>query len=123
MVFVANEGQVSGVQIALRQYASSNPYSAKLPLIADKVSAIGTGDVIFPLGVKVGANGTVNKADNGGVITLPDLQSAVEDVTVGGTSVVSNKVAVIPAILGSSVETWTFTLADNTTVTKTVVLG
>lgn len=92
MVFLANEGQVSGVQIALRQYASSNPYSAKLPLIADKVSAIGTGDVVLPLGIKLGGSGTAITAGTGGAVTLP-------------------------------VETWTFTLEDDTTVTRTVVVG
>lgn len=92
MVFLANEGTTSGVQIALRQYASTNPYSAKLPLIADKVSAIGTGDVVLPLGVKLGGSGTAITAGTGGAVTLP-------------------------------VETWTFTLEDDTTVTKTVVVG
>ena len=47
----------------------------------------------------------------------------VTDVTVGGTSVVSSGTAAIPAIpsVSSTSETWTFTLADGTTTTKTIV--
>ena len=47
----------------------------------------------------------------------------VTDVTVGGTSVVSSGTAVIPAIpsVSSTSETWTFTLSDGTTTTKTIV--
>lgn len=95
-----------------------------------------------------------NITDGTNSIAIADIASKsdipavpVTDVTVGGTSVVSSGVAVIPAIpaaqvnsdwnaasgvaqilnkptiLGTSTETWTFTLSDNTTVTKTVVLA
>jgi hypothetical protein len=72
IVYGANEKTSSGIQIALRQWASKNAYSALLPTIANKVSNIGSGDVTFPLGIKIGSDGTVLKANNGGLIQLPE---------------------------------------------------
>ena len=211
IVYGANEKYSSGIQVALRQYATGKAYSALLPTTADKYSNIGSGDVTFPLGIKVGSNGTVLKANNGGLVELPDFVTVdtYQHITSGKnfmgdvkfsnsnhipnetyisitTSTLSNDyMAIIPvkgmydeirsycgtslnpwtavnadivnaddisatnvyatnlikgtttiavadiasktdvstAISGQTKETWTFTLADGTTTTKTIVLG
>lgn len=69
MVFATNEQNEPGIQLALRAYNSSNAYSAKLPLTADKATAIGSGDVTLPLAISMG--GTTYTANSGGLITLP----------------------------------------------------
>ena len=77
IVFGADERRTGSdgttpLQLALRQYNSSNAYSVVLPKTSDKVSAVGSGNINFPLGVQVGSSGTVNTASTGGLITLPD---------------------------------------------------
>lgn len=123
-VAASTYGGESSLQFNLSS-THSNTYIAKLPGTADKTSALGTGTVYIPLAVQVGSSGTVLTASSGGLITLP--AAPVQDVTVGGTSVVSSGIAAIPAILGSSTETWTFEIDDGqggtTTVTRTVVIG
>ena len=69
MGFATNEQNEPGIQLALRAYNSSNAYSAKLPLTADKANAIGSGDVTLPLAISMG--GTTYTANSGGLITLP----------------------------------------------------
>ena len=69
-----------------------------------------------------------NELTNGaGYQTASDVSTAIstaigELATVASTGDyddLSNK----PTILGTSTETWTFTLSDGTTTTKTIVLG
>lgn len=83
IVYGANENNSSGIQVALRQYNSSNAYSALVPTTANKYSNIGSGDVTIPLGIKVGSTGTVIKANNGGLITLPAYPDAVSGTNDG----------------------------------------
>ena len=96
---------------------------------------------LYPTNRSSGTANAVNIAlpNTSGTLALASQIPSVPvtDVTVGGTSVVSSGTAVIPAlfsgnyndlsnkptILGSSTETWTFTLSDGTTTTKTIVLG
>ena len=73
IVYGTDERNSPGIQVALRQYNSSNAYSALLPTTANKYSNIGSGDVTFPLGIKVGSTGTVLKANSGGLVELPDF--------------------------------------------------
>jgi hypothetical protein len=81
IVYGANEKNSSGIQIALRQWASKNAYSALLPTIANKTSNIGSGDVTFPLGIKIGSNGTVLKANDGGLVQLPEYPKTTSELT------------------------------------------
>lgn len=69
---------------------SSRQYSACLPMVADKISYLGSGNVMIPLAVSF--NSTHYTANAGGDVILPS-------------------------------ETWTFTLSDGTTTTKTIVVG
>lgn len=93
IVYGANEKNSSGIQVALRQYNSSNAYSALLPTTANKYSNIGSGDVTFPLGIKVGSAGTVLKANNGGLIELPSETWTFEvDDGQGGTTTVTKTI-------------------------------
>ena len=62
----------------------------------------------------------VNVADAFGVITIPSTSQVNADWNaVSGVAQILNK----PTIYGTGTETWTFTLSDNTTVTKTIVVG
>lgn len=73
LVYGADERNSSGIRVALRQYTTGKAYSALLPTTANKYSNLGSGDVTFPLGIKVGSTGTVLKANDGGVVELPDM--------------------------------------------------
>ena len=144
IVYGANEKFSTGIQVALRQYNTSNAYSAVLPTTANKYSNLGSGDVTFPLGIKVGSTGTVLKANDGGVVELPEYPTTTSELTNDSGFITSSAIptnvsaftndagyqtasdvstAVSTAISSQSKETWTFTLADGTTTTKTIVLG
>ena len=93
LVYGVDERNSSGIRAALRQYASSNAYSALLPTTANKYSNIGSGDVTFPLGIKVGSTGTVLKANNGGLVELPSETWTFEvDDGQGGTTTVTKTI-------------------------------
>ena len=77
IVYGADERNSPGIQVALRQYATSNAYSALVPTTTDKYSNIGSGDVTLPLGIKVGSTGTVLKANNGGLVQLPEYPTSL----------------------------------------------
>lgn len=99
---------------SLATVATTGAYSdlSGTPTIPDAVSGVNDGTNWTSITI-----GSVTKA-------IPQGGSGgVTDVTVGGTSVVSQGVAVIPAIpsVSSTSETWTFTLSDGTTTTKTII--
>ena len=96
LVFSTDEtGGDADIQLALRAFNSTGAYSALLPRTSDKATSIGSGNVTLPLGIKVGASGTVNKADNGGAVTLPvETWTFLVDDGQGGTTTITKDVVV-----------------------------
>lgn len=81
MVFGCDERYSSGIQVGLRQYASSGAYSVLLPTCANKTTGVGSGDINFPLGLKLTEDTygqtlptpVIVKADANGVIDVTNL--------------------------------------------------
>ena len=90
------------------------------------------GDIGDPASISL--NGTTYTRDSSGLITLPNYPSTTGELTndsgfitsaalTGYATTSDVSTAVSTAISSQTKETWTFTLDDGSTVTKTVVLG